>query len=89
VGGWLGAAILLAFLAVVIGDVVVVSQAILFSSSLSLDPSVPAPIGLTGGIVGLFLLGLVFFGWFALLVTLVAAALWAGVIAVLRTWHLP
>lgn len=86
VGEWLGAIALLAFVAAVIGDLVVVtligSGGALSGSLSPTDP--PGPLGLSLGMAGLFVLGLLVVGPFAALATIPAATVWAIVMRSLR-----
>jgi hypothetical protein len=91
---WVFAIALLALSAVAIGDVAEIG--VLLSSQV-LVPNVgtgaESVAELLAGVVEIFALGLVFVGWFAVILTTVAATLWAAIIALVqarvdpeRTW---
>ena len=80
---WVRAIVVLAVLAVLIGDATTVVD---YVAGASAGPATGAayPLAAMAGMAELFILGLVFVGWWALAITALAAWVWSGVFATAR-----
>ena len=75
--GWIGTILLLAVVAVIVGDLAVVALLAVGDTNTRWDPGTPAVVQLVTGLLLLTALGLLVVGWFAFPVAVIAATLWA------------
>lgn len=75
--GWIGTILLLAIVAVLIGDLAVVALLAISDANPRWDPGTPVVVQLVAGLLLLTALGLLVVGWFAFPVAVIAATIWA------------